>query len=136
MVQRTQLVSRRMQVRSLASLSGLRIQHCLELWGRSRHSLDPVLLWLWCRLAAAAPIGPLAWELTYWVQPYKAKKKKKKKKKTQKKKLFFFFLFFFFLGVGVGGVHLQHAEVPGQGSNLHHRSNPSHSSNNAGSFTH
>ena len=26
-----------------------------------RCSLDPVLLWLWCRLAAAAPIQPLAW---------------------------------------------------------------------------
>jgi len=23
------------------------------------------LLWLWCRLGAAAPIGPLAWELTH-----------------------------------------------------------------------
>ena len=23
---------------------------------------DPVLLWLWCRLAATALIGPLAWE--------------------------------------------------------------------------
>ena len=30
-----------------------------------RHSLDPALLWLWCRLAAAAPIGPLAWEPPY-----------------------------------------------------------------------
>ena len=27
-----------------------------------RHGLDPALLWLWCRLAAAAPIGTLAWE--------------------------------------------------------------------------
>ena len=27
---------------------------------------DPTLLWLWCRLAAAAPIQPLAaWELQY-----------------------------------------------------------------------
>ena len=23
---------------------------------------DPVLLWLWCRLAAVAPMGPLAWD--------------------------------------------------------------------------
>ena len=23
---------------------------------------DLVLLWLWCRLVAVAPIGPLAWE--------------------------------------------------------------------------
>ena len=26
---------------------------------------DPVLLWLWCRLAAAPQIRPLAWELPY-----------------------------------------------------------------------
>ena len=26
---------------------------------------DPVLLWLWCRLAAVAPIQRLAWELPY-----------------------------------------------------------------------
>ena len=26
---------------------------------------DPVLLWLWCRPAAAAPIQPLAWEPPY-----------------------------------------------------------------------
>ena len=31
--------------------------------GRRRGS-DPVLLWLWCRPVAAAPIWPLAWELT------------------------------------------------------------------------
>ena len=30
-----------------------------------RHGSDPVLLWLWCRLAAVAPIQPLAWELPY-----------------------------------------------------------------------
>ena len=28
-----------------------------------RHGSDPELLWLWCRLAAVAPILPLAWEL-------------------------------------------------------------------------
>ena len=38
---------------------------------------DPVLLWLWHRQAAVAPIGPLAWELTYAVGvALKAKKKK------------------------------------------------------------
>ena len=26
---------------------------------------DPVLLWLWCKLVAAALIRPLAWELPY-----------------------------------------------------------------------
>ena len=30
-----------------------------------RCGLDPALLWLWCRLAAVAPNGPLAWELPY-----------------------------------------------------------------------
>ena len=30
-----------------------------------RCGLDPALLWLWCRLAAGAPIGPLAWEPPY-----------------------------------------------------------------------
>ena len=30
-------------------------------------SSDPTLLWLWCRLAAAAVIWPLAWELPYAV---------------------------------------------------------------------
>ena len=30
-----------------------------------RGGLDPLLLWLWRRLAAVAPIQPLAWELPY-----------------------------------------------------------------------
>ena len=54
----------RMRVRRLASLSGLRIQRCGELWCRSQMSPD-VLLWLWGRAAAAAPIWPLTWELPY-----------------------------------------------------------------------
>ena len=28
-----------------------------------RHGLDRALLWLWCRLAAVAPIRLLAWKL-------------------------------------------------------------------------
>ena len=43
----------------LASLSGLRIQHCCRLWCRWQHGLDLALLWLW--LAATAPIQLLAW---------------------------------------------------------------------------
>ena len=60
------LVSMGMRVRSLASRSGLRIQHCRELWcvGR-RRSLDLAWLWLWCRLAAVVPIQLLACELPY-----------------------------------------------------------------------
>ena len=44
---------------------------------------DPVLLWLWCsRLAATAPIGPLAWETpcAMGAALEKAKKTKKEKK--------------------------------------------------------
>ena len=53
------------RVRSLVSFSGLKIQHCCELW---------------CRLAATALIGPLAWEPPYaegggW--PEKDKRQKK-----------------------------------------------------------
>ena len=38
---------------------------------------DPALLWLWCRLAAAAPIQPLAWEPPYAVGAVLKKKKEK-----------------------------------------------------------
>ena len=55
--------------------------------GRRRGS-DPVLLWLWCRLAATAPIRPLAWEPPYAVgeaqEMTKRQKKKPKNKKTKK----------------------------------------------------
>ena len=35
-------------------------------WGVSgRCGSDPELLWLWCRAAATAPIGPLVWEPPY-----------------------------------------------------------------------
>ena len=45
-------------------------------------SSDPVLLWLWYRLAAAAVIQPLAWELPcVAIKRQKRKKEKKKKKK-------------------------------------------------------
>ena len=30
-----------------------------------RRGLDVTLMWLWCRLAAAALIRPLAWEIPY-----------------------------------------------------------------------
>ena len=32
---------------------------------RCRHSSDPALLWLWCRLVARALIRPLAWDPPY-----------------------------------------------------------------------
>ena len=42
-----------------------------------RLNLDPTLLWLWCRLAAAALIQPLAWELPYAAGVALKRKKKK-----------------------------------------------------------
>ena len=79
---RIQLVPMRMQVQSLASLSGWRIWCCHELWCSSDMAQIPALLWLWCRLVAAAPIRPLAWEPPYAtsVAP-KSKNRKEKKKK-------------------------------------------------------
>ena len=50
-----------------------------------RHGSGPVLLWLWRRLAAAALIRPLAWELTHTVDmALKSKKQKIKNKKREK----------------------------------------------------
>ena len=47
-----------------------------------RDSSDPTLLWLWCMLAAAVLIRPLAWEPPYAAEAAleKAKEDKKKKK--------------------------------------------------------
>ena len=45
---------------SLASLSGLRIWSCHELWFNA-------LPWLWRRPAATVPIQPIAWEPLYVV---------------------------------------------------------------------
>ena len=49
-----------------------------------RHGFDLMLLWLWYRLAAVAPVGPLTWELSYAVGAALKSKKKKKKKPNQK----------------------------------------------------
>ena len=50
-----------------------------------RRCLDPMLLWLWYRPAVAAPIQPLAWELSYAMGA--ALKEKEKKKKKMKRML-------------------------------------------------
>ena len=50
----------------MALLGGLRIRCFAVSCGVGhRHGSDPVLLWLWYRLAATALIGPLAWEPPY-----------------------------------------------------------------------
>ena len=41
-----------------------------------------MLLWLWCRVVATAPIGSLAWEFPYTVGAALKKDQKKKKKKS------------------------------------------------------
>ena len=44
---------------------------------------DSALLWLWCRLAAVAPIRPLGWKPPYAMGAAKEKGKKDKKKKKK-----------------------------------------------------
>ena len=61
----------------LTLLSGLRIRSCRDCGIGHRCASDLVLLWLWCRLAAVAPIGSPAWEL-----PYAASAALKRKKKS------------------------------------------------------
>ena len=89
-----------------------------------RWSSDSEWLWLWCRLAAAAPIGPLAWEL-----PYATGAALKKKKK---KEFFFAFVVYLFWG----GFDCAHSmwNFLSQGSSLCH-SDRSHCSDNARSLT-
>ena len=43
-----------------------------------RHGSDPTLLWFWCRLAAVAPIRPLAWESPYAAEAALEKAKRQK----------------------------------------------------------
>ena len=50
-----------------------------------RRGSDPVLLWLWHRLAATAPIGPLALEPPY-VSGATLEKAKRQNKQTNKQK--------------------------------------------------
>ena len=54
----------KMQVRSLALLKWVKGSSIAVSFVTVGHRLgsDLALLWLWCRLAAIAPIGPLAWE--------------------------------------------------------------------------
>ena len=72
-----------MQVRSLASLSGLKIRHCCGVGHRC--GWDPELLWLWCRLAATALMRSLAWEPPYAKSvALKGQKTKKNDRKESK----------------------------------------------------
>ena len=48
-----------------------------------RCGLDPALPQLWCRPAAVASIGPLAWEPPYALDAALKRQKDQKKKKNQ-----------------------------------------------------
>ena len=50
-----------------------------------RCSSDSVLLWLWCRPATIALIGPLAWEPPYAAGAALEHAKRQKKKKKERK---------------------------------------------------
>ena len=63
----------RLWVRSLAS-PGIAVSCGVG----HKHGSDPTLLWLWHRLAALAPIRPLAWEPPYAAGANLEKTKKKK----------------------------------------------------------
>ena len=63
-------------IRSLASLSGLRIWRCREMWHRLQMQLDLVILWPWHRLADASLIQSLAWEFPYTIGVAIKRKKK------------------------------------------------------------
>ena len=68
----------RLEIRSLALLSGLRIWHCRELW--CSHGRGSDLAWLWHKPAAIALIRSPAWE-----PPYAAGAALKEDKKTPHK---------------------------------------------------
>ena len=55
----------RLHVRSLTLLGGLRISVAVSCGIGLRQGSDPLLLWLWRRLVATAPIRLLAWEPPY-----------------------------------------------------------------------
>ena len=48
-----------------------------------RYGSDLVLLWLWCRLVATAPIRPLVWEPPHATNAALKKDKKKKKSNSR-----------------------------------------------------
>ena len=87
MVQQKQirLGTMRLQVQSLALLSGLRIRCCHKLWCRSQTWLGSRIAVLWPRPKATAPIRPLAWEPPYAAgaaQEMAKRQKQKTKNKT------------------------------------------------------
>ena len=80
---RTQLVSMRMQVWSLASLSGLRIRHCCELWSRSQTQLgSQVAVAVTKASSCSSDLTPSLETSICHQRSLKETKKKKKKDRT------------------------------------------------------
>ena len=73
----------RTQARFLASLSGLRIQHCHEMWYRLKTGLGfgVAVAVVWASGYSSYSTRPLAWESTYALGAALKRQKKKKKKK-------------------------------------------------------
>ena len=95
----------RTQVQSLASISGLKIPHCCELWCSLQIWLGSLVAV--AKLAAAARIRPLAWELPYAAGAALKRFKKQKRLRGYRKDkdyhflsfplfLYLFFFFFYF----------------------------------------
>ena len=72
-------------VQSLLLLSGLRIQHCHELWCRSQTGLGPCIAVAVVQAGSSAPIQALAWEFSY-AEGMALKKDKEKKEKRRKER--------------------------------------------------
>ena len=62
---RIRLGTLRLWIRSLASISGLRISIATSCGVGCTHGSDLVLLWLWHKPEATTLIRPLAWEPPY-----------------------------------------------------------------------
>ena len=73
----------RLRVRSLASLSGLKIWHYRELWCRWQTKLRSGVAVAVAQ--AVAPVRPLAWEPPYAAGVALKSKKKKERKKEKRK---------------------------------------------------
>ena len=63
----------------VTNLTGIH-EHEGSIPGLAQRVRDLVWLWLWCRLTAAAPIRPLAWEIPYGTSAALKNKTKQNKK--------------------------------------------------------
>ena len=72
-----------MWVWTLASLTGLRIRHCVSCGVGHRHGSVLTLLWLWCKLAAAALIRTPSLRTSIYLRCSHKKRKKERKKESK-----------------------------------------------------